>query len=94
MFEAIKKSAEALGKKFNPKILLADAAPAITNGFKSVFNLEKRIICWAHVIRNLDIYLKPVKTHERRQSLREDIARLQWCTSSVQFEKALELFFF
>jgi len=37
---------------FKPTVLLADAAASITNGFVQVFNSpQRRVTCWAHVIR-------------------------------------------
>ena len=40
--------------EYNPTILVADSAKAITKGFKKVFTLIKRIDCWSHVDRNID----------------------------------------
>ena len=61
-FNAIKTNIKTIyNKDYEPKILLADAAGAITNGFKKTFgDPQKRIVCWAHVIRNVDKYLKPI----------------------------------
>lgn len=43
---------------YQPSILLADGSDAITKGFESVFgSCNKRIMCWAHVIRNIDHHL-------------------------------------
>ncbi|RNA30608.1 hypothetical protein BpHYR1_027621 [Brachionus plicatilis] len=50
IFKALKDSVNRLFyHEINATILLADGAPAIHNGFKKVFNLEKRIMCWFHV---------------------------------------------
>lgn len=38
---------------YTPTELIADAAEAITNGFENVFELNKRITCWAHVERKI-----------------------------------------
>ena len=47
---------------FHADVLIGDAAPAITNGFVEVFgSCPKRVICWAHVIRNVDGKLKSIK---------------------------------
>ncbi|CAF1133814.1 unnamed protein product [Brachionus calyciflorus] len=48
--------------QYSPTVLIADAAQAITNGFKNVFELNKRITCWAHVER---------KIKERTNGIRE-----------------------
>jgi hypothetical protein len=55
MFRCIKRLASSVHQiDYKPTKLLADAAGAITNGFKQVFDLKKRIFCWAHVKRAID----------------------------------------
>jgi hypothetical protein len=51
VFNAFKK----YNTDYNPNLLIADNAEAITNGFKSIFNSDrmKRFNCWAHVIRKV-----------------------------------------
>jgi hypothetical protein len=93
IFKAVKKCSEALDLQFDPTILVADAAASITNGFKSVFpGFTKRVVCWAHVIRNLDTRLRSVKTHETRQAIRVDISILQCSSTPSIFKKSLALF--
>ena len=37
------------------RVLIADAAEAISQGFYNAFTgCEKRVYCWAYVIRNID----------------------------------------
>ncbi|RNA40867.1 hypothetical protein BpHYR1_006248 [Brachionus plicatilis] len=47
------------GDELDPNALIGDAAAAITNGFEQVFpdKAYQRIVCWAHVIRNIDTRL-------------------------------------
>ena len=55
-FRSIKSSCfREFDHLINPSILVADSADAITLGFKKVFYMKKRVNCWAHVIRNLEI---------------------------------------
>ena len=74
VFNAIKKSKLAIDSLnspgvppsfiYNPKRLIADSAPAIHNGFEKAYGqLEKRVNCWAHVIRNIDSVLKKNKKY-------------------------------
>jgi hypothetical protein len=57
MFCAMKKSLYSFYIfEYRPNILIADAAPAITNGFMKAFDYESedefiRVMCWAHVDR-------------------------------------------
>ena len=52
IFNAIKNAAKKIHSfEFRPNILIADAAPAITNGFKAAFDYENdeefyRVTCW------------------------------------------------
>ncbi|CAF0939941.1 unnamed protein product [Brachionus calyciflorus] len=51
-FKSIKQVAEIVyNKLIDPRIIIADNAGAISNGFEQVFVCEKRINCWAHVIK-------------------------------------------
>ena len=44
MFSCVKDLAmKIIAYSYNPTVLVADSAPAITNGFKKVFELLKRI---------------------------------------------------
>ena len=41
---------------YDPNILVADGASAITNGFKNVFRDSNfiRAMCWVHMLRNVE----------------------------------------
>jgi hypothetical protein len=68
VFQSLRESVlEHHGFEINPKILVADGAEAIHNGFKAVFNMEKRIMCWAHLKR------KFVERSQRVEKLSDDI---------------------
>ena len=56
LFSAVKKAAEiTMLIEYNPNLLIADNAPAISNGFISTHGETiKRVNCWAHCIRNID----------------------------------------
>ena len=79
---------------YEPTTLIADNAPAITNGFNNAFkSFSKRVSCWAHVIRNIDINLKPIKSEQHKTQIRIDICKIQLSISEVLFKKSIELFF-
>ena len=78
LLNAVKKAAEQTAlMKYSPRVLIADNAPAIENGFISAFgnNEIKRINCWAHAIRNIDDELAKVKNKEFKAKLRADILK-------------------
>lgn len=78
--------------EYKPTQLLADAAQAITNGFMSAFtDIDKRIVCWAHVIRNIDDKLKTISDKKIRFNIRTDICNLQLCPRADMFNTASKL---
>lgn len=55
LFRSLKMGVELVtSNAFNPKIIIADAAPAITNGFNNVFGADGtvRINCYAHLLKS------------------------------------------
>jgi hypothetical protein len=59
---------------YKPNILIADGAEAITNGFKQAFdyvsiNEFHRVMCWAHVHRNVSAKLNKVKDNNNKGKL-------------------------
>lgn len=82
------------GANYQPSILVADAADAITNGFASVFGQGfKRIMCWAHAKRAMDKRLAKVTDEEKRDRIMDDIYILQLCSSEAIFDAVIPLFF-
>ncbi|RNA28508.1 hypothetical protein BpHYR1_012213, partial [Brachionus plicatilis] len=91
MFRTCKNlSFELYGHDLDPSVLLADAAGAITNGFKSVFRLEKRIVCWAHVERKIDENLKGVDKDSKVQ-IKTDFKSIQGGVQQRLFSTAFDL---
>ena len=75
----------------SPDTLIADDADAITNGFKSVFTLNRRGTCWAHGSRNIDKKLLNIKNEEKREAIRDDIWNLQLIHTKTVFDKGNDL---
>ena len=68
--------------------MIADAAEAITNGFKSAFGYKSndeftRIMCWAHVLKAVEKRVKDIKEKEREEIL-EDIISMQTAHNNYQ----------
>ena len=58
-------------RDWKPKILLADAGEAITAGFSEVFGAPQvRIMCFFHVLKNLEKILKVLKDNKTGSRLR------------------------
>jgi hypothetical protein len=94
LFNSIKNaSMKYYDFNYSPNILIADNATSISNGFSSVFDLEYRVNCWAHAIRNIDKYLNSLKKQpELKLNIREDLVTLQLSSSSEIFKKGKSLF--
>ena len=66
-----------LSLTFNPSILVADGAAEKRNGLKDAyFQIESRVMCSIHMLRNVDKRLKSVN-ESQRESLRLDILIIQ-----------------
>jgi hypothetical protein len=89
LFTGIKKSQSA---GFSPKVLLSDAAEAITNGFRNVFGDEfTRAYCFFHVMKNVDEKRHLVKDKQLWIEVRSDISTLQLARCFEEFNAAKEL---
>jgi hypothetical protein len=92
-FSFIFRSLRVYHTDYKPSILLADGSEAITNGFIAVFTeIAVRIMCYFHVIKNIEKYMKPIKICTRVQ-LKTDISTLQMAANREIFLKAVDLFF-
>lgn len=87
---------------YKPNTLLADSAPAITNGFTLGFGYPPRwrIICWAHALKKFDNKYSSVipvpankkdKVNNIKSKAREDLLFLQTSVSMNIFQIARKL---
>lgn len=89
IFKAIKKGVP----EWKPTVLLADGSEAITNGFTSVLgDPETRLMCFFHVLKNVDKYLRLISNVDLRSEIKDDIYILQTAENPENFEKASALF--
>jgi hypothetical protein len=79
---------------YNPNILIADGAGAITNGFQNVFRPEFfiRIMCWIHMLRNVEKQLNSVGLKEYKEQIISDIKIIQKSFSKEHFNYSIHLF--
>lgn len=93
IFESLAEAVEKYtGQKFEPKILISDASDAIRNAFMAVFpNAEVMIMCYVHVLRNIDKNRQ--KFHkDNRPEILKDINTLHLASSVEIFQQLVELF--
>lgn len=93
IFESIASAVEKhTGRKFDPKILISDAADAIRNAFMMVFpDAELMIMCYVHVIRNVEKNRDKFKK-ENRAEIFKDIDTLQLAHSAEVFDELVKVF--
>lgn len=96
ILDAIKQALD-----YSPSAILADGktsstyenrsnilgAKAITAAVTDVFPDAKRIMCWAHVLRNADKRLRQLKDKDLRARLRSDIVELQLARNEYEFNE-------
>ena len=72
---------------------MADAAPAITNGFnESVIECLIRGMCWFHVKNCTDKKIKMIKDEKKRADIISNIVLMQLCQTPEVFLAAVKLF--
>ncbi|KAK7601962.1 hypothetical protein V9T40_009403 [Parthenolecanium corni] len=92
-FAFIFKALHAAVLEWKPSVLLADGSEAITNGFIAAFGAPQvRLMCYFHVIKNLEKYLRPLSQNGVSLQLKEDIYLLQTCPNKKTFMQATTLF--
>lgn len=92
-FESIKDATEAItGEPMKPKYLVADGDHAIHNGFIKVFGEETKIImCYAHVIMNVDLKYK-FRNIANKSLLKDDLRTLYFSATEHIFDMGCQLF--
>ncbi|CAF1030510.1 unnamed protein product [Brachionus calyciflorus] len=92
----IKAQKKLFDYNYRPRTLIADGAEAITNGFINAFDYEnldfKRVMCWAHVLRNFDKRIYFITEEANRNLIKEDIKELQKSYCTELFNCGYELF--
>lgn len=92
MFRSIKDLVKAIYRvEYKPTILLADAAPAITNGFERVFELTKRVFCWFHVKKAIEKESNKIEDKETRSQIMNDIIQFHHYVQTDSFKTVAKL---
>ena len=74
------------GEDFEPRVLVADAAEAITLATEAVFPGVLRRFCWFHVSKNVESFLR--KDTAMKKARLKDIGVLQMSENADQFRQA------
>ena len=92
VFETLRNGIEVLlGEKFQPEILIADGADSIRNAFYGSFESAKKdIMCFAHVLRNINKRKFSNKTV--KSLIFDDIRKMQAAASRPIFNMMSKLF--
>jgi hypothetical protein len=92
-YEFCFKACMKLNKDYQPSVLIADNAEAITNGFIAAYgtNEFKRVNCWAHVHRKIRERSSSIANKDLREKVIKQIECLQLSPTPEIFEKASEL---
>lgn len=92
-FEFCFRACKKFKHDYEPNVLIADNAEAITNGFEAAYLPidMKRINCWAHVYRKVLERSSYIKDKELKDQLLGDIRALQMSPTPQIFKKASEL---
>ena len=76
-----------------PEYLLTDGAEQFDLGFKAAFKYKpNRIMCWAHVERAVEGYLKKLKNRTLANQVLDDFRSIQLSSSIDVFELANHFF--
>lgn len=80
------------GKEIKPSYLMADADPAIHNGFRKIFGDGPEILmCYAHVLGNVQRKYKFNDT-ENKEKIKEDLRQLHLSANEDIFDAGCDLF--
>ena len=74
------------GEAFEPRVVVADAAEAISLAVEAVFPGASRRVCWFHVRKNVESYLR--KDTAMKKECLKDISALQLAENTEQFQQA------
>ena len=89
---AFKTLRAVLPLDYMPKFLIADAAEAITAGFRNVFGDGfTRVTCWAHINRVYETRLVCIKDKVIQEKINSEIHLLQACNTPELFTRASQL---
>ena len=87
VLRAMKEGIQAVsGEAFEPRVVVADAAEAITLAAEAVFPGVIRRVCWFHVRKSVETVLR--KDSAMKKACLADISMLQLAENEEHFKKA------
>lgn len=90
-FETLKNTLDILDIPYKFNVLVSDASNAIRNAFDNSFPNSKKLMCWFHVMYNIN---KKIRSFDKlvKISIQEDLRYLQEAQSEKIFKRAMNLF--
>ncbi|KAF4695189.1 hypothetical protein FOZ60_005514 [Perkinsus olseni] len=77
----------------SPRFIMADGAPAITRAAGQVFPAAGRAMCWYHMKKNVETFMRGLKMEERDENtIMRDLSYVQLATSQKAFFEMFRLF--
>ncbi|KAF4759075.1 hypothetical protein FOZ63_022567, partial [Perkinsus olseni] len=77
----------------SPSFIMADGAPAITRAAGQVFPAAGRAMCWYHMKKNVETFMRGLKMEERDENIiMRDLSYVQLATSQKAFFEMFRLF--
>lgn len=95
IFDAVQDTIQkiTIDKNIAPRVLMADAAAAIHNGYRSAFAhiQNKRVMmCWYHVLFNVN--KQKFRNQKNKDEIKKDLNRIHFLNSEEKFDEAMKLF--
>ena len=81
---------EVSGQLFQPHVVMGNCAEAVSVAVTEVFPQAERAFCWFHVKKAIETQLRK-EGREMQEICKADLASLQLCYSTAQFEVAAAL---
>jgi len=92
-FEFIFRTLKETSAQLVPKVLVADGAEAITNGFRNIFGNDfVRVYCYFHVKKQVKDKLRKIKDEPKKSEIMEDISARQLANTYRELKSASSLF--
>lgn len=92
MFAAMKFGVQKITTRdIKPTALVSDADPAIHNGFRQIFDIDTHIMCYAHVMGNVDRKYK-FSSKKNKNRFQHDLRALRKSYDDKMFDTGCKLF--
>ena len=93
IFESISYGLAKINQgEYEPEVLISDVADSIRNVFSNVFGKKDMVMCWTHMLWNVNKKAEAMVNKSHQDELIEDIETLQKSQNKEIFKKASGFF--